>query len=171
MIRTDEQYFADIRAVLHKFYQPGDKLSLVRFFTEPRKCQMGGKKVDIWNCYELRNERSGERIICGCNCIIKYATVLRLIDQTPVIFFPERFRDHADKINRRLPNTVVIQPLREVDKDLERDLCECGVELTYCEECDNKMCPECERGCTCSHNGNEDAEYWDEESADEGGPC
>jgi hypothetical protein len=29
------------------------------------------------------------------------------------------------------------------------DLCGCGVELSYCEECDNEVCPECGAGCSC----------------------
>jgi hypothetical protein len=43
----------------------------------------------------------------------------------------------------------------------EWDLCGCGVELSYCEECDNEMCPECGRGCTCDDD--EDRDYMDDE--------
>jgi hypothetical protein len=168
MVRTDEQYYADIRTVLQKFYQAGDMLYLVRFFKQPRKCQMCGDKVDIWNCYELRNERSGETIICGCNCIVKYATVLRLMDQTPMVLFPERLREHAEKINRKLPGTVVIKPGDEPypsdpDEDRGWDLCDCGVPLSYCDKCDNEVCPECDRGCTCGIDEVVDVECWDEE--------
>jgi hypothetical protein len=33
------------------------------------------------------------------------------------------------------------------------DLCGCGVPLSYCEQCDNEVCPECGRGCTCGDGG------------------
>jgi hypothetical protein len=164
MVRTDAEYHADIRTVLLKFYQPGDMLYLVRFFKESRKCQMCGGKVPIWNCYELRNERSGERIICGRNCIVKYAVVLRMIGENPAVLFPDKFREHAEEINRRSPQTVLLEPACEASEDDPcGELCDCGVELSYCEECDNEMCPACERGCTCEDEAHEDWEYWKDE--------
>jgi hypothetical protein len=167
MVRTDEQYLADIRAVLRRFYRPGDVLYLVRFFNAPQKCQMCGNMVDIWHCYELQNQRSGERIICGCNCIVKYATVLRTMDQAPVILFPDKFREHAEKINKRLPGTVVLEPCcAGLDEEAGWDLCDCGVELSYCEDCDNEVCPECERGCTCDAENPADQEYWEDDACE-----
>ena len=104
---------ADIRALLEKFYRPGDTLRLVRSFKvkEPLKCQMCGDIVSIWNCYELRNKRTGQSIICGCNCIVKYANVVRIMGEVPHIVFPARYHEQAEKINRKRPDTVIIEPI------------------------------------------------------------
>src|SRR5262249_38831926 len=111
MRRSDERYFADIRAVLERFYQLGDTLTLTRRFFEARKCQMCGDKVDILNCFELQNDRSKERIVCGRNCIVKYATVVEQMNQQPVIKFPDTYQAEAAKINQLRPNTVTVLPL------------------------------------------------------------
>jgi hypothetical protein len=128
---------------------------------------MCGNMVDIWNCYELQNVRSGEKIICGCKCIVKSAAILRTMDQSPVILFSEKHRQHAEEVNKRLPGTMVLEPSREgLDEEVGWDLCDCGVELSYCAECDNEVCPECERGCTCGYEGNFDCEYWEDEDCE-----
>jgi hypothetical protein len=110
-VRSDERYFADIRAVLEKFYKAGDTLTLIRRFSETRKCQMCGDKVDIWNCFELQNDRTKQRIVCGRNCIVKYATVVEQMNQQPVIKFPDNLQAEAAKINQLRPNTVTVLPL------------------------------------------------------------
>jgi hypothetical protein len=119
--RTDEQYFADIRKVLSGFYQPGDVLTCTRHFVEPGKCQMCGGWVDIWNCFELENERSKQRIICGRECIVKYANVVSRMDQSPVVRFPETFKDQAAIINRMRPQTVTVMPMTDFTDEFEPD--------------------------------------------------
>jgi hypothetical protein len=109
--RSDERYFADIRAVLDKFYRPGDSLTLTRRFYEARKCQMCGDKVDIRSCFELQNDRTKQRIVCGRHCIVKYATVVEQMNQQPVIKFPDTYEAEAAKINELRPNTVTVLPL------------------------------------------------------------
>src|SRR5262249_23577126 len=109
--RSDERYFADIRAALVNFYRPGDALTLTRRFYDARKCEMCGGKVDIRKCFELQNDRTKERIVCGRNCIIKYANVVEQMLEQPVIKFPDKFQAEAAKINLLRPNTVTVLPL------------------------------------------------------------
>jgi len=155
MIRSDEEYYSDIKAVLERFYQPGDSLRLVRKFEQPRKCQMCGDKVDIWKCFELQNQRSGQRLICGRHCIVKYANVLRMMNQEPVIVFPKEYKSDADRINSISRNTVTLDDSDFDGTEIEPadytdwDLCDCNAELTYCPDCDNEVCVECQCGCTC----------------------
>lgn len=113
-VRSDDCYLADIRAVLQYFYQPGDSLALVRSFHDLRmqKCEMCGGKVDIIKSFELRNVRSGKSIICGRKCIVKYAIVLKQMNQTPQILFPEKYRAEAERINRHSTSYGYIDPKR-----------------------------------------------------------
>lgn len=112
--RSDEQYFADIRAVLGKHYQSGDTLTLLRQFRKACKCQMCGDKVDILNCFELRNDRTKKTIVCGRQCIVKYAIVVEHMSQQPIIRFPSKYQTEATKINELRPNTVTVIPLSEL---------------------------------------------------------
>ncbi len=112
-IRSDELYFADIRAVLAHFYRPGDFLILVRQFYEARKCEMCGGKVDIKRCFELRNRRSGEKIVCGRMCIVKYAKVLEEMQEEPRIIFPAKYDREAQRINHIRPETVTVSAEEE----------------------------------------------------------
>jgi hypothetical protein len=146
-VRSDERYFADIRAVLEKFYKAGDSLFLVRVFYEQRKCQMCGDKVDIFKCFELQNARTKNTIICGRNCIVKYAIVVRKMKEVPKIVFPKKYSRDAEKINRIRPNTVDLD--LEEDEEQKEGLCDCGIPLSYCPDCDNEVCFECDTGCTC----------------------
>lgn len=109
-MRSDERYFADIRHAIRNFYRPGDQLRLVRQYRESRKYEMCGGMVDIVNCYDLRNVRSGEIIVCGEKCIARYADVIAQMGQTPTIVFPPEYRDKADKVNQHRRDTVIIEP-------------------------------------------------------------
>jgi hypothetical protein len=109
MSRTDEQYFADIREAIRDFYRPGDRLWLVRYYRESRKCQMCGNFVDITNCYDLRNTRSNQVIVCGERCIARYAEVIAKMGQVPAIVFPPEHGDRAQVVNRRRRNTVTVE--------------------------------------------------------------
>jgi hypothetical protein len=165
-VRSDERYFADIRAVLKRFYRPGDSLQLVRRFSESRKCQMCGDKVDIHSCFELRNARTGKAIICGRNCIVKYAVVVEAMNETPRIIFPAKYRREAEKINKLRPATVTVESKADYgfyEPPMEGgwDLCNCHVGTSYCPSCDNECCAECNRGCTC--RGGREAYYYDPE--------
>src|SRR5690348_18482929 len=106
--RTTEQYNADIRAVLDKFWRPGDVLRMVERYNRRTKCEMCGRKVDIYRCFVLENVRTGERIVTGRKCIVKYAGVLAGMRQKAKIFFPQRFRTEADKINAQCPHIVEV---------------------------------------------------------------
>lgn len=74
--RSDEYFQTDQRNSLRKHgYQPGDKLTKVREFRAPegqQKCEMCGDKVSITRCIALRNERTGQEIICGQHCFRNY---------------------------------------------------------------------------------------------------
>jgi hypothetical protein len=106
--RSAEKYYADIRKVLTGFYQPGDVLTCTNHYQEDSKCQMCGGWVDIRLCYELTNERSKKKIICGSQCIAKYAHVVEQMNQVPVVNFPEQYKNQAALINRLRPNTVTV---------------------------------------------------------------
>jgi hypothetical protein len=108
-MRSDEQYFADIRHAIRDFYRPGDKLLLLRHYSESCKCQMCGGTVDITNCYDLQNARTGKIMICGQRCIVRYAEVIAQMGQTPLILFPREYRDQAEKLNQRRSGTVVVE--------------------------------------------------------------
>jgi hypothetical protein len=150
MKRTTEQYETDIRAVLRTFCERGDRLHLTNIFNGKQKCEMCGRIMDIRRCYELRNGRSGQAIICGSRCIVNYAIVLQQMGLNPVISFPEMFQAQAEIVNRRFPGTFIASPpTNEIDREFATDLCDCGCELTYCEDCDNEVCSECQSGCTC----------------------
>lgn len=94
-------------------------MRLVNRFTAPqtRKCEMCGGIVDIRNCYELENQRSKERVLCGRNCIVKYAIVLKRLGQTPCIVFPSQFRADAVEVNEIRPNTVIVEAVFEADEE------------------------------------------------------
>jgi hypothetical protein len=55
---------------------------------------------------------------------------------------------------------VVFEP---DDEEVGWDLCGCGVELSFCEECDNEVCPECSRGCTCDESDDQDRDVMDDD--------
>lgn len=82
-MRSNERYFADIRHAIRDFYQPGDQLRLACQYRESRKCEMCGGMVDIVNCYDMRNVRSGKVLVCGAKCIARYAEVIAQMGQTP----------------------------------------------------------------------------------------
>ncbi len=47
------------------------------------------------------------------------------------------------------------------DEQVGWDLCGCDVELSYCEECDNEICPECLEGCVCAARDEERDYDWE----------
>lgn len=53
------------------------------------------------------------------------------------------------------------------DEENGWDLCGCGVELSYCEECDNEVCPECGRGCTCDESDDQDRDFMDDDDLED----
>src|SRR5438132_321323 len=108
-MRSEEQYFADIRRAIRGFYCPGDQLRLVRQYSELRKCGMCGGVVDIRKCYDLRNVRTGKIIVCGEKCIARYAEVIAQIGRTASIVFPQQYRDKADKVNQHRRGTVIVE--------------------------------------------------------------
>jgi hypothetical protein len=108
-MRSDERYFADIRHAIRDFYRPGDRLRLVRQYTDSRKCEMCGGIVDITNCYDLQNLRTGKLIVCGERCIARYAEVITLMGQAPSIVFPHEYRDKAEKVNQHRRDTVTVE--------------------------------------------------------------
>lgn len=107
-MRSDERYFADIKHAIRDFYRPGDELRLVCQYRESCKCQMCGGMVDITNCYDLRNTRTGKIIVCGEKCIVRYAEVIAQMGETPLIVFPHQYRNKAERVNQRRRDTVVV---------------------------------------------------------------
>jgi hypothetical protein len=89
-MRSDERYFADIRHAI-------------------RRCEMCGAMVDIINCYDLRNTRTGKVIVCGEKCIARYAEVIAQTGQTPSIVFPHQYREKAEKVNQHRRDTVAVE--------------------------------------------------------------
>jgi hypothetical protein len=108
-MRTDERYFADIRHAIRDFYRPGDQLRLVRQYRDSRKCQMCGGIVDIFNCYDLQNVRSGQIIVCGEKCIARYGEVIAQMGHTPLISFPAEYKEKAVLVNQHRPETVIVE--------------------------------------------------------------
>jgi hypothetical protein len=121
-MRSEKQFFADIRHSIRDFYKPGDQLHLVRHYEvkEARKCEMCGGMVSIFECYDLRNNRTGEVIVCGRRCISRYADVVDQMDQIPSVIFPHEYRDKAQKINQRRQGTVIVEG--EPDADYSEDV-------------------------------------------------
>jgi hypothetical protein len=64
--------------------------------------------VDITNCYDLRNTRTGKIIVCGEKCIVRYAEVIAQMGETPLIVFPHQYRNKAERVNQRRRDTVVV---------------------------------------------------------------
>jgi hypothetical protein len=116
MVRTDEQYFVDIRQAIRNYYRPGDQLRLDRLYREARKCQMCGGMVDILNCYDLRNVRTGEVMVCGERCIARYAEVIAQMGETPSIVFPHQYREKAERVNRHRRDTITVEDEAEPEK-------------------------------------------------------
>jgi hypothetical protein len=114
-MRHTKNYFADFRRAIRDYYHPGDQLRLVRQYREARKCEMCGGMVDIKNCYDLRNLRSGKVIVCGQICIARFADVVVQMGQTPSIVFHQEFHGQAAKINEQPGGTVVV----EFEEDVE----------------------------------------------------
>jgi hypothetical protein len=108
-MRTDERYFSDIRHAIRDFYQPGDRLVLVRQYSDQRKCQMCGGIVDIANCYDLQNLRTGNVMVCGEKCIARYAEVIIKMGYTPLISFPPEYKDKAALVNQHRRDTVAVE--------------------------------------------------------------
>ncbi len=108
-MRTEERYFADIRHAIRDFYRPGDRLRLVRQYRESRKCQMCGGIVDITNCYDLQNLRTGKIMVCGEKCIARYAEVVAQMGHTPLISFPPSYQGNAALVNQHRRHTVVVE--------------------------------------------------------------
>jgi hypothetical protein len=76
----------------------------------------------------------------------------------------------VDEVGRQFP----VGPRSDWDSDAQYasawddaeeewwDLCDCGVEPSYCPDCDNEMCLECGAGCTCDGYEDEDDEDEDD---------
>lgn len=59
-------------------------------------------------------------IVCGRLCLVKYAIVIKQINQKPIIRFPDTHQEATDQINKLRPNTVTVIPLSQL-LDLPND--------------------------------------------------
>ncbi len=98
MLRSEAQYVADIQKVLRALYKPGEVLKLVRVFRNRPRCELCGEVVEIRKCYELENQRSGQRVVSGRHCTVKYELALETLGETPVMVSAAQFDESTGYI-------------------------------------------------------------------------
>ena len=136
-----EGYWEIIAETVRHFSRPGDKLFCADAYQSKEfiKCQLCGH-YPIKNIFLLMNERTGESLKVGSECIVNYKVVSERMGGRVYILYPEKFKPLADKLNDRYPGTVTVVDDRP---DIEMDLAMRGYKVLDPEDLDiDDLAPE-----------------------------
>lgn len=103
-----KDYWARIERRVLLIWRSGDSFSCIRKYTQPGgQCELCDH-IPITLHHVLRNDRSGERITVGSECVCNIHEVIQKLGSDVVIRYPVEYQRAAALINEKRPGTVLV---------------------------------------------------------------